>query len=891
MKLVVAKANKEEAKACLHRAVRDVGQVNTEIETCHDQIESRTNGLSEQVRADEPQQNQRQMDPRRSTASTGQGAGRGRGNGRGRGRGRGGPGRGRGRGRIGGRSGPGRGRGMPTHGTPRSPNRLPKRVDQRDMFQARHSPEGKRNRLSAVNLSLAPDEFKPGSNVQKWTKSEWKFQEYKTKGGWSKTTEGLVEKCSHKSIRRGIEKFKKHPQLFVAMMYPTEMLSWPEDEQEYTLIYRAGTTGLQPKGISPKGSVTFLMHVYQPLPSFPNDILPLKFRDDYTDAMTYHGVKLISKKLPAYLPGRGTGLLDDPRLKVIGDIDPSDIAQGSVGDCWLLSGIASLAEFDGAVERLFRKTKDLDLMPFSDGRPNQYTITLWDLPTWKEVDVVVDERLAARKDIKGALFGAKTSEDGELWVCYLEKAIAAHCGGWDKIDGGQCTHAWSLLTGCKEQYIIQKVPENPDEGTFGIWAKYDPTAQCWAQHGNAPSEGQQGVWRVPWPQIGGGGSEDLDQDSLFLRLCAWNDENFLIGTSSKGDSDRNDTNGVIDNHAYSVIDCRSNVAETGFDLIQVRNPWGYGGIENGLFARNGKGWSQYPEILEALEYKDHEQDDGIFWVTKEEFFNHYQAIYLGAINMKKFLGIPEEVKEHASKKAAPPAEAFMGMARGHTLEDFRSNKDSEQLVEKEQISSLPVLVPLFVPVAETLTQTESTDNRGTEEEKRRIPEDIDNEYGDDSEGSQRESSKEIANRSGDESSPVSIKESSAEDADHSDASVEQSSGTMVDDNDEEAETSGLDSENDNEDESELQGEEDKEESTTEVSETVSLVSVDSDKARRIEAQDKSEQLSDNEDNDSDTHNRDGYDDDHADSSDDQGDDDDDDHSSDERSGDNSTDED
>ena len=26
---------------------------------------------------------------------------------------------------------------------------------------------------------------------------------------------------------------------------------------------------------------------------------------------------------------------------------------------------------------------------------------------------------------------------------------------WDKIDGGQCTHAWALLTGCREQYTIQ----------------------------------------------------------------------------------------------------------------------------------------------------------------------------------------------------------------------------------------------------------------------------------------------------------------------------------------------------------------------------------------------------------------------------------------------------
>ena len=60
--------------------------------------------------------------------------------------------------------------------------------------------------------------------------------------------------------------------------------------------------------------------------------------------------------------------------------------------------------------------------------PNTYTITLWDLATWSEVDVVVDERLAAKATGDG-LLGCEPSVDGELWVCYLEKAVAIHCGG------------------------------------------------------------------------------------------------------------------------------------------------------------------------------------------------------------------------------------------------------------------------------------------------------------------------------------------------------------------------------------------------------------------------------------------------------------------------------
>ena len=54
---------------------------------------------------------------------------------------------------------------------------------------------------------------------------------------------------------------------------------------------------------------------------------------------------------------------------------------------------------------------------------------------------------------------------------YLEKALAVHCGGWDKINGGQCTHAWALLTGCKEQYSICK----QENGKYRCFGKYNPS--------------------------------------------------------------------------------------------------------------------------------------------------------------------------------------------------------------------------------------------------------------------------------------------------------------------------------------------------------------------------------------------------------------------------------
>jgi hypothetical protein len=351
-----------------------------------------------------------------------------------------------------------------------------------------------------------------------------------------------------------------------------------------------------------------------PLPPL-DDVALSAVKDQYTEGLTYK-----CKKPKLACPGRGEGVLDSENIKIIGAVDPSDIVQGRVGDCWLLSAISSLAEFDGAIEHLFRKTEGLKDMP-RDG-PNQYTITLYDLESWKEVDVIVDERLCTRSDGR-KLLGARPSVDGELWVCYLEKALAAHCGGWDKINGGQCTHGWALLTGCQDQYTIFA----DDDGKYRCAGTYNPNYQRWEALKNSPHDGFQGLWPMDWPDLGGGGigsmgprgEYGLDHDDLFARMCLWDQQNYIMAVrdplcavgavcaafnfwkfcclqagTGKG-HDRHSTNGIRDGHAYSVLRCVSNVAGSGFDLIQVRNPWGRGEFESGHWNDTGPGWKQVRE--------------------------------------------------------------------------------------------------------------------------------------------------------------------------------------------------------------------------------------------------------------------------------------------------------
>jgi len=85
---------------------------------------------------------------------------------------------------------------------------------------------------------------------------------------------------------------------------------------------------------------------------------------------------------------------------------------------------------------------------------------------------------------------------------------------------------------------------------------------------------------------------------------------------------------------YSVLQCKADVAGSGHDLLQVRNPWGSGEFESGEWDDDGPGWEKFPEVAEALGFVA--ADDGVFWVSKEEFFRFFPTLYLSASDMTHF---------------------------------------------------------------------------------------------------------------------------------------------------------------------------------------------------------------------------------------------------------------
>lgn len=92
-------------------------------------------------------------------------------------------------------------------------------------------------------------------------------------------------------------------------------------------------------------------------------------------------------------------------------INPEDVAQGQLGNCWLIAAMACLAEHPGLLRRVFKTRR-----ASNSGR---YIMNLYDGQegTWKNISV--DESIPVRKSDRSLLFA--NPHGNEMWVIMLEK--------------------------------------------------------------------------------------------------------------------------------------------------------------------------------------------------------------------------------------------------------------------------------------------------------------------------------------------------------------------------------------------------------------------------------------------------------------------------------------
>eukprot|EP00759_Apiculatamorpha_spiralis_P047784 PhF_6_TR43347/c0_g1_i1/m.66361/K08582/CAPN15; calpain-15 len=282
-----------------------------------------------------------------------------------------------------------------------------------------------------------------------------------------------------------------------------------------------------------------------------------------------------------YLQGK-----EQPTL-IKGKAEPNDIDQGSLGDCWFLCSIASVAEYEDRVKAIFRHPHGPEQQAKEEAI-GAYHVRL-NKHGWYQ-DVIVDSYLPVSGN--GPVFARNREERGELWVSLLEKAYAKVHGSYASIVGGDALEGLADLTGAPTIRLDKE----------------------WIEAAGALSTNPSLAY------------------ALFDKLVKYDQADYLLTMSTPGQDDssymgnagsantedftkRYQSAGLGMGHAYSLIEVRHFPAKN-LRLIKVRNPWGNGVEWTGRWGDSDKAWKENPDVQEACKKVD--AADGTFWMAIED---------------------------------------------------------------------------------------------------------------------------------------------------------------------------------------------------------------------------------------------------------------------------------
>lgn len=309
-------------------------------------------------------------------------------------------------------------------------------------------------------------------------------------------------------------------------------------------------------------------------------------------------------------------------------IEPNDLCQGGVGNCWLLTAIASVAEFPKHIETLF----DTEVIT----KEGKYGVQLYSVSLGKWENFQIDDFIPCRPrpwyETEAKTIFTKL-EGLELWPLLLEKAFARLTGSYMGLKGGYTSQAWQALTGCEEQYMWDKVPST------GLWTRYAVKLSLQKEEMAAGDKASCPFRR--WKSDPKNNDEDMWK---YLTECDKN--NYIMSASIVGKVvEKARADGLIELHAYSLIQCRE---VAGKSLVQLRNPWGGAHEWNGAWSDESPQWDDNDAVFEELH--PNEADDGMFWMSKEDFMSIFTKVYVSPLAMKSKRGGHKQAYGHSAAK-------------------------------------------------------------------------------------------------------------------------------------------------------------------------------------------------------------------------------------------------
>ncbi|KAF8594673.1 cysteine proteinase [Ceratobasidium sp. AG-I] len=282
---------------------------------------------------------------------------------------------------------------------------------------------------------------------------------------------------------------------------------------------------------------------------------------------------------------RVTDIFNNPQFFVDG-IQAGDISQGSLGDCWLLSALATMTTMPQLIEKIcVARDEKVGVYGFIFYRDSGWQEVIIDdylptkVPKWESItgreQMLYHKNKdnynkTARKGGKTLLFGSCGDEE-ETWVPLIEKAFAKMQGDYSAVSGGFAAEGIEDLTG-------------------GVATKLEI-------------------------------SDILDTDKFWAEELMLANEDRLFGCAIKADDADEEINGLLQGHAYSVVRA---IEVNGKRFVRLRNPWGHHEW-NGRWSDGAKEWT--PEWMARLPEIGHKfGNDGEFVMEYCDFLTTWTEI-------------------------------------------------------------------------------------------------------------------------------------------------------------------------------------------------------------------------------------------------------------------------
>jgi len=222
---------------------------------------------------------------------------------------------------------------------------------------------------------------------------------------------------------------------------------------------------------------------------------------------------LSQQQINSYVFKRPKDLFNGKYYLYKDDICYEDVKQGTLGDCFLMSVIASLSKRPDLIKAIFKTTT---INP--DGF---YEIFYWE--NGKKKVMFVDDNFVTGSQVNEEYPFAQPNGE-ELWVMLIEKAYAKYEGGFSNIIGGVMATELTWLTGAMARHMMTKDPN------------------CWREIVNAVKAGY----------IITSGSQ-----------------------AGSGNHFNQSARGISNGHAYSILDAKEyRDSQKNIRLLRLRNPWG-----------------------------------------------------------------------------------------------------------------------------------------------------------------------------------------------------------------------------------------------------------------------------------------------------------------------------